>query len=641
MRGLSQDAIGQSVVTVPLGSIRGAAHAWLSSHRRTLCQAECFLFVLFAAASVRVAANANRFIWVANGVWLAYVLMAPRRQQFIFLRIGFAAQLAGGLMVSTQWTLCLLFTTLNLAEVSLAAFLLRRNWARLPCFSNYRYVLRFLLGAALIAPFVSGLPFALIAHLWLHTPVKPELLRWMIADGLGAVAATPVCVGMFRSRFLHSLKLKENWIYLFTIGAVCFALSRPSNIPLEFFVYPLLVLILLRMGMGWASLATLLAGMAAGWPLMRGYASFAGVVSATQLEPGVLLELFIASSMLILYSVELVLESRKTTERRLQRIAQLHELVTENSRDVIIISDFNGNRTYVSAAAEGWGGWLREDILNRKSLSMIHPEDRMHVSGAIRKLQSGADCALIECRVLAKNGQYAWAETSMRTIRDPATRAPVGILQNVRDITDRKLAEQKLQDAYHEVEALAITDALTGLANRRHFDQALVSEWRRGMRERTPLSLLMIDADKFKSYNDTYGHPRGDNCLKQIAEAAQDAALRSGDLIARIGGEEFAVLLPGTSNEGAMRLARDICAGVRARALPHKESPSGFVTISVGCATLVPHLGQNSATLMEQADGALYEAKRSGRNRVCNSQPETQDAGLNASLDKSMSQQSA
>jgi diguanylate cyclase (GGDEF)-like protein len=272
---------------------------------------------------------------------------------------------------------------------------------------------------------------------------------------------------------------------------------------------------------------------------------------------------------------------------------------------------------------------------------MIHPEDRMQVSGAIRKLQSGADCALIECRVLAKNGQYAWAETSMRTIRDPATRAPVGILQNVRDITDRKLAEQKLQDAYHEVEALAITDALTGLANRRHFDQALVSEWRRGMRERTPLSLLMIDADKFKSYNDTYGHPRGDNCLKQIAEAAQDAALRSGDLIARIGGEEFAVLLPGTSNEGAMRLARDICAGVRARALPHKESPSGFVTISVGCATLVPHLGQNSATLMEQADGALYEAKRSGRNRVCNSQPETQDAGLNASLDKSMSQQSA
>src|ERR1019366_2356353 len=102
-----------------------------------------------------------------------------------------------------------------------------------------------------------------------------------------------------------------------------------------------------------------------------------------------------------------------------------------------------------------------------------------------------------------------------------------------RDVTAQKNAEQQLQDAYNAVEALAVTDALTGLANRRRFDQCLTSEWRRAMRDRNPLSLLMIDADMFKSYNDTYGHPRGDSCLKQIAESAQDVVSRPGDLVAR------------------------------------------------------------------------------------------------------------
>jgi len=115
---------------------------------------------------------------------------------------------------------------------------------------------------------------------------------------------------------------------------------------------------------------------------------------------------------------------------------------------------------------------------------------------------------------------------------------------------------------------MAITDALTGLANRRRFDQCLTIEWRRGMRERKPLSLLLIDADVFKAYNDAYGHLRGDNCLKQIAEAIQDVVLRPGDLVARFGGEEFAVILPHTAAPGAFQLAQDICAMVCDRQLP-------------------------------------------------------------------------
>jgi len=232
----------------------------------------------------------------------------------------------------------------------------------------------------------------------------------------------------------------------------------------------------------------------------------------------------------------------------------------------------------------------------------------------IRELRAGKDDALAECRVRIHDGSYVWIEASLRTIRDPHTGVPTGILNNVREITQRKLAEQQLAEAYHAVEALAITDALTGLANRRCFDQCLTTEWRRGMRERNPLSIVLIDADLFKSYNDTYGHLRGDNCLKQIAEAIQDVVARPGDLVARFGGEEFAVVLPNTPAPGAFQIAQEICAAMRNRQLPHSGNPVGIVTISAGCATLVPQLGQHAPSLIDCADRALYQAKANGRN---------------------------
>jgi diguanylate cyclase (GGDEF)-like protein len=129
----------------------------------------------------------------------------------------------------------------------------------------------------------------------------------------------------------------------------------------------------------------------------------------------------------------------------------------------------------------------------------------------------------------------------------------------------------------------------------------------------------MLDADKFKAYNDTYGHQRGDNCLKQIAEACMDVVSRPGDLVARFGGEEFVVVLPNTESEGAMHVANDICEALRSRRLPHSGNAPGIVTISAGCATLVPKFGKHAPELIELADKALYKAKFNGRNQVCGS----------------------
>jgi diguanylate cyclase (GGDEF)-like protein len=177
-------------------------------------------------------------------------------------------------------------------------------------------------------------------------------------------------------------------------------------------------------------------------------------------------------------------------------------------------------------------------------------------------------------------------------------------------------AQDTLERQNAALERLAHTDGLTGLHNRRHLDERLAFEVARAARERTPLSLIMMDVDFFKRYNDTYGHAAGDECLRMVARVLAATVNRPADLAARFGGEEFAVLLPNTAQEGARRIAEAICEGVRAAGMVHGASDLGVVTISAGVATVVPAPGDGVRALVEAADAALYGAKEAGRNRV-------------------------
>jgi diguanylate cyclase (GGDEF)-like protein len=189
-----------------------------------------------------------------------------------------------------------------------------------------------------------------------------------------------------------------------------------------------------------------------------------------------------------------------------------------------------------------------------------------------------------------------------------------------REATLVRLVEQRtreLEEANRRLERLSLVDGLTGLANRRRFDEALDSEWRRGCRARMPLSLMLVDVDEFKLFNDTYGHLEGDACLKRVAGALSACLSRAADLGARFGGEEFVAILPHASADEAARLAERLRERVLALAIPHSSSPvAGVVTVSVGCATAVPTEAERPDTLLASADSALYAAKRAGRNRV-------------------------
>ncbi|MEG1970290.1 MAG: diguanylate cyclase [Burkholderiaceae bacterium] len=174
----------------------------------------------------------------------------------------------------------------------------------------------------------------------------------------------------------------------------------------------------------------------------------------------------------------------------------------------------------------------------------------------------------------------------------------------------------ELEAANRKLEHISNTDSLTGIANRRHFDQSLQLEWNRAARGGSALGLILFDVDFFKLYNDRYGHPAGDRCLQALAAVLGPASRRAGDMAARYGGEEFVILLPGASASQAVEVAQRVQREIWKLALPHVDSATGIVTVSIGVASLQPMPWVAPAELVRQADVALYRAKQAGRNQI-------------------------
>jgi diguanylate cyclase (GGDEF)-like protein len=212
-----------------------------------------------------------------------------------------------------------------------------------------------------------------------------------------------------------------------------------------------------------------------------------------------------------------------------------------------------------------------------------------------------------------KDGSIAWIETNSRPIRDSTTGGTTGFVLVMRDITEHQTLEDRLA-------VLALTDQLTGLSNRRAFDEALERESRRTLREGSQISLLLLDIDHFKEFNDQYGHQVGDDCLRTVAAAVRES-VRAMDTVARYGGEEIVVILPSADTAAAIRVAEQVRSAIEALRLTHEGNPEGggWVTASIGAATALARSGGTMRMpegLLLAADNALYKAKHEGRNRV-------------------------
>jgi diguanylate cyclase (GGDEF)-like protein/PAS domain S-box-containing protein len=311
---------------------------------------------------------------------------------------------------------------------------------------------------------------------------------------------------------------------------------------------------------------------------------------------------------------------RARAQQSLRESEARYRLLAEHAGDVVIRLDLDGVRRYVSPSVARVLGWTSDSLTGRSALEVQEPGSRDELAKVIAEMRNGLEAATLATRARKPDGTYIWVESSLRLIRDGAGE-PKEIISVLRDISARKAAEEQLRAANATLQSLAATDGLTGLANRRSFDIAIERESRRAARAGEPLSLLLIDIDQFKKYNDRYGHQAGDECLRVVAHAILQTFRRPGDLAARYGGEEFAVILPHTDEAGAAAVAETLRDAIERLALTHQENGGGVVTISVGVASREHLREPGGSELLAMADKALYAAKERGRNRaVCASE---------------------
>jgi diguanylate cyclase (GGDEF)-like protein/PAS domain S-box-containing protein len=297
----------------------------------------------------------------------------------------------------------------------------------------------------------------------------------------------------------------------------------------------------------------------------------------------------------------------------------LYRQIVENVADIIVRGDLGFRRTYVSPAAREILGYEPAELIGGSGLELVHPDDRARVQASIAQLGPSHPRLAFMFRMRRKDDSYIWIGASYRHLPEDG-----GVMAVLRDVTKYKAVEaaladanEKLADANLALQALVNRDGLTGLANRRCFDARLAEEFRRASRQELPLALVLLDVDDFKLFNDRYGHLAGDDCLCRISRAIEGVLRRPGDLAARYGGEEIAVLLPATDDAGAMQLAEQIRVAVAALGIEHLGGATGVVTVSAGVSALVPSAeGDLPADLVAAADRALYRAKLAGRNRV-------------------------
>jgi diguanylate cyclase (GGDEF)-like protein/PAS domain S-box-containing protein len=392
-----------------------------------------------------------------------------------------------------------------------------------------------------------------------------------------------------------------------------------------------LIAIILSEGPG-GSLARMLLPAGFFVPTVLGWILIAGR-RASLLDPDLADTLFVFASILVFVSIvawvatklhESHLE-RLRTERALRASEVRFRLIAENGSDVVSLYSTDGRLVYISPSCERVMGFLPEEMPRMAPFATVHPQDLERLQRHFNQLLRGEPVPPIQVRMLHKTGRHIWLEMMWRAVMDEVGQV-VQLQVSSRDITDskqnerrledvqRKLRQQQgmLQDANNKLSELASADSLTELRNRRAFEERLDDETRRWRRNGSDVSLILLDVDHFKAFNDTFGHPRGDDVLREVGRILR-RELRPTDFAARYGGEEFAIILLNTDRSGALAMAERLREAIETATWEDRG-----ITASIGVATLGAEI-RTSEALVDHADRALYRSKQSGRNCVTQS----------------------
>jgi diguanylate cyclase (GGDEF)-like protein/PAS domain S-box-containing protein len=324
---------------------------------------------------------------------------------------------------------------------------------------------------------------------------------------------------------------------------------------------------------------------------------------------GVLALGFLATVILGATALAAQFKKRSQAERILREREARYRILAENAGDVVLQFEPDGSFKYASPAAERVLGWSEASLLGRHCAELVHAEDCALIEQTFAELAQVSTERTLTYRMQKSDLSYAWVETHFRRVVTDSGGVSE-IVAGLRNVTRRKELEEELREVNRKLAALATTDGLTGLSNRRAFDQFLRQHGHDGN-----LALMMIDVDHFKPFNDSFGHVKGDECLREVARIIGEQVRDANGFPARYGGEEFAVVLPQTDEATAAGVAAAIHGDIARLAIAHPASGSAYITLSIGIA----HKAHEAADIWEvvrDSDLALYRAKRLGRNRT-------------------------
>lgn len=573
-------------------------------------------FILAAAALTTTRFGGGvAYIWVATALLLPAMGQTSRRHWTgMLLWCAAASALATGLF-GLGWTVAAPLAVINVGEALIGALLLR-NWnARRDALDSVSRLALFAAASGIVAPVVCGFAVAGVLNLVLGLPFVANWLHWSVAHSLGVLSVAPICSLLLNgtaTRWLAnagSARLAEASMLMVLVAATTVIVFAQDALPILFITVLPIMLSTFRLGGLGGAAAVVIVAVVGGALTISGHGPI-GLVSA---DPGLRAQFFqfyLAVQVLTALPVAADLTRRSDILRRLrQSEARLREseaqlrLLTDNSTDIVLNLSPGGRVRFASPSIAQLGGYAVDEVIGRNAIELVEPDYRDAVTASHKaSLDTPGTTQIVEYRAMTGDGALRWFETHSRAIVD-GDGVVSGVVCAIRDVTHRKSVEDELARA-------AATDPLTGLANRRVFDAAL--ERQRTSGGASGGHVALFDLDHFKGVNDRFGHAAGDAVLKTFARVAR-ACVREGDLVARLGGEEFGIVLANAGREQA----HIVCERLRAAFAATPTEAGGLtllVTASAGVAAIRAAVPVTDT--LEQADTALYEAKRTGRNRL-------------------------
>jgi diguanylate cyclase (GGDEF)-like protein/PAS domain S-box-containing protein len=575
-------------------------------------------------------------LWPVTGIALALCL--PHWQKGWAKRIRLLVGSASGfwtaaLILGMPWKLAAMISVFTCIDIVLG------GWALSPAIKTFedlkheRNILTFLL-AAVVIPMVTGSIGAYPVAIFLKLPVTQTLMMNVMGNSLGIAACLPLVLLMRSGDWLGLNKMGSGGqprdklriaaAATFFIAVSVYVFWQQTS-PFLFMVFPPMILLILTMGLEGSVLASVALSVIGWFGTMHGHGPIM-LAKGSLMHQFLVFQGFAWIALATSLPVGALIDERRRAEHRAKESESIYKVLLQNADDLIVLSSINGESRYVSPAVTRLSGWTQEEYLAMDRFDTFHEEDQQKAREAVQRLRAGSGEQTIQYRMREKSGGWKWVRAVVRAYGVEGE-AIAGYVGTIRDISGEKQIEeswrkerQGLVTEKHQMAALASTDPLTGLLNRRGFEEQVEVLKHLGS---FPVSLLMIDIDHFKRYNDRYGHLQGDACLTRVARVLRSHATRTNDIAARLGGEEFTVVLVGAGLQDALRVAESMLSALRSIGLEHGESPFGVVTMSVGAA--VQARGDlDIEQLMAQADSALYLSKRT-RNQVT---PYSQQAEL-------------